>query len=124
MGICIRTVRANRSIERTVYHIVLLAAESEKDDVNWRPLSKGDGCVTYDGFASTREDSGLATSAKTWLTFTDFLGFELLHGLPSLLLISPQFFEGVSLLGCEIPHEALVSLDVTHVEVDLLLEDD
>ena len=50
--------------------------------------------------------------------------FELLHCLASLVLDAAQLFDCVTFLNCQSTHKALVTLNVSDVQVDLLLEND
>lgn len=49
---------------------------------------------------------------------------QLLHCLSCLFFDPSELLDSVSLFDCQTAHKALVSLDIRHVQVDLLLEHD
>ena len=107
----------------------LTSLEAEKQDVDWGAVSesyRGGGlwtniCLSDHAISTCLRESGAASSTR-WPLRSQSGFFKLLHCLASLILISSQLFNSVSFWDGEAADTTLISLDVSNVQINLLLE--
>ena len=113
--------------------LALVSLETKEQDIDGRALNKGSsiGVLTKclwakialdNAFTSSRGKSASACTCATRRLICIPIGLELLHCLACLFLVSAQLFNGVSLFDSQAADEALIPLNVSNVQVDLLLE--
>lgn len=111
--------------------------EAEKKDVDWRSLnerlSRLVGCslrskiTLSNALSSCCGKSTLSTASHgahtcSWFLIHDALGFQLLHCLACFLFVTAQLFDSIAFFDRKARNESLVSLNVSHMQVDLLLK--
>ena len=74
------------------------------------------------GDAFTPSVRNNAPSISLWLRGRRSICFELLHGLARLFFVSSELFHNIALFDSQAAHKALISGDVVHVKIDLLLQ--
>ena len=106
--------------------------EAEKKNVNWRTFCKRHtrvgglamGIVTFSKTKTlaTSLSQGALSESTTFRCIWSPCFFELLHGLACLVLVSAELLHSLSFANSETTDEALISLNIMNVQVDLLLQ--
>jgi len=106
--------------------------ETEKNNVNWWTfceshtrvggLAMGIATFSKTKTLATSLSQGALSESTTFRCIWSPCFFELLHGLACLVLVSAELLYSLSLADSETTDEALISLNIMNVQVDLLLQ--
>lgn len=128
--IAIRALTGIKACEK----LALISFETKEQDIDGRAFNKGSsiGLLTEclrakialdNAFAPSRSKSACTSTCSTLCrSVSSPIGLELLHCLACLIFVSAQLFDCVSFFDSQARDEALVSLNVSNMQIDLFLK--
>ena len=96
--------------------------KAKQKNIDGGALHEGNIRAGTSSLSNSTAHSGGTTAPSSSLGISSLGVLQLLHCLPCLFLVSSQFLNGLTLLSGQVPHKALESLNVCHMQIDLFLK--
>lgn len=136
MSLSTQTLRALTCVEAGGEDAFTLL-EAEEEDIDWGSLDESlswlVGCCLRSEITlsntlssccckSTLSTASHSAHTCSWFLIHDALGLQLFHCLACFLFVTAQLFNSIALFDWKARNESLVSLNVRHMQVNLLLK--